>query len=69
MSKSKQARLACENSQFLHRLSMERCRSYVTHMRAILHMCEDSGEDITDALHQMIHVLDLELTHSLKKIG
>ncbi len=70
MSHTKRALAARDNSQFICRLSMERCRSTIAHMRAVLHVCEEgTGEDVAEALHQMIHVLDLELAHSLKKMG
>ena len=69
MSHTKRALAARDNRQFICRLSMERCRSTIAHMRAVLHVCEGTGEDVTEALHQMIHVLDLELANSLKKMG
>lgn len=69
MRKNERARLARDNSQFISRLSLERCRSYVTHMRAILHVCEETGEDVADALHHMMQALDMELDHHLQKIG
>lgn len=69
MSKSKQARLACENSQFIYRLSLERCRGYISHMQAILHICEETGDDVAEALHHMMQALDMELRHSMQKMG
>ena len=67
MSKSKQARLACENSQFLYRLSLERCRSYITHMQAALHVCGETSGEVRDALQHMMQALDMELRHNLQR--
>ncbi len=69
MSKTKQVRLACENSQFISRLSMERCRSYISHMQAILHMCEGTGDDVAETLQHMMQALDAELRWNLQNIG
>ncbi len=69
MSAHKRVGLARENSQFICRLSIERCRGYISHMQAILHMCEGTGEDVTDTLHHMMQTLDAELCLSLQKIG
>lgn len=69
MSKTRQARLACENSQFIHRLSIERCRGYVSHMQAILHVCEGTGGDVAETLQHMMQTLDAELRWNLQKNG
>ncbi|MFN3828024.1 MAG: hypothetical protein ACK4NR_10430 [Micavibrio sp.] len=65
MSSTKRAVAACSNSQFLTRLSIERCRAYVSHMQAVLHVCDIRGEDVTEALHQMMNMLDQELSQNL----
>ncbi len=69
MSQDKRARLAHENSQFISRLSIERCRGYISHMQAILHMCEGTGEDVAETLQHMMQTLDTELRWNLQKIG
>lgn len=69
MSKDKRVRLARENSQFISRLSIERCRGYISHMQAILHMCEGTGEDVAETLLHMMQTLDAELRWNLQKIG
>ena len=66
MSKGKRAQAAQNNSRFIYRLSMERCRSYISHMQAILHICEGTTDDVALALQQMMHMLDLEISHSLE---
>lgn len=66
MSKTKRAMAARDNSQFICRLSLERCKGYISHMQAILHVCDSKGEDVTEALHQVMHILDIELSHQLK---
>lgn len=66
MSHRKRALAARDNSQFICRLSLERCRRYVSHMQAVLHMCDGTGEDVAEALRHMMHSLDSELSHSLK---
>lgn len=67
MSKAERARLACENSQFISRLSIERCRGYVSHMQAILHVCDGAGEDVAETLHHMMQTLDAELRWNLQR--
>lgn len=62
-----------ENRQFLAQLSIERCRGYLSHMRAVLHVC-GTGAAVLDSsvqenLEQMINILDLELSGSLKSIA
>lgn len=69
MSKTERARLARDNSQFISRLSLERCRAYIAHMRAVLHVCEETGDDVAEALQHMMQALDTELHHHLQKIG
>ena len=69
MSKRKRALAARENSQFIHRLSMERCRAHINHMQAILYMGEGAGVDVAEALRQMMHVLDIELSHNLENMA
>lgn len=69
MSEIKRAALARANIQFAHRLSIERCRGYITHMQALLHVCEGAGEEVTEALQQVIVLLDLELSHNLKQLS
>jgi 16S rRNA (uracil1498-N3)-methyltransferase len=58
-----------ENSQFIYRLSMERCRAHINHMQAILYMGEGAGVDVAEALRQMMHVLDIELSHNLENMA
>ena len=69
MSRNKKALAASDNSQFIYRLSMERCRNYISHMQAVLHICEGTGDDVTETLSQMMHILDLEISHSLEVMG
>ena len=69
MSQRKRALAARETSQFICRLSMERCRHYVGHMQAVLHICEGTTEDVAETLQQMMHILDLEISHSLETMG
>lgn len=69
MSQYKRALAASDNSQFIYRLSMERCRNYINHMQAVLHICEGTGDDVAETLRQMMHMLDLEISHSLEVMG
>lgn len=69
MSQDKRARLARENSLFISRLSIERCRGYIAHMQAILHVCEGTGEDVAETLQHMMQTLDAELRWNLQNIG
>ncbi|QQG37068.1 MAG: hypothetical protein HYS17_04700 [Micavibrio aeruginosavorus] len=70
MSEIKRAVQARTNIQFAHRLSIERCRGYISHMQALLHVGEGvTGEELTEALQQVIILLDMELTHSLKQLS
>lgn len=57
------------NSRFVYRPSLQNCRNYVSHMQAILHVCQDSGEDMAKSLHQIMSVLDMELQHNLETMG
>ncbi len=67
MSKSKRAVAARENSQFLNRLAIERCRGYIHHAQAILHVCENVNEDVAEALQHLMQSLDLELRLNLQR--
>ena len=68
MSHYKRAKVARDNSQFIRRLSLERCRSYISHMQAVLHICDSRGEDVAEALCQIMQALDAELAHNLKAL-
>lgn len=73
MTNSKGARVALENRQFLCRLSIERCRTYLSHMQAILHVCDrpvpSLNHDIQENLEQMISILDMELNQNLSNLA
>lgn len=56
-----------ENHQFLNRLSIERCRAYISHAQAILHVCENVNEDVSEALQHLMQNLDLELRLNLQR--
>lgn len=67
MSKDKRAMAACENRQFLDRLSLERCRGYIQHAQAILHVCEPVNDDIAETLQHLMQSVDLELQLNLQR--
>lgn len=70
MSNTKRARLARHNNvQFAQQLSIERCQGYISHMQALLYVCEGAGEELTEALQQVIVLLDLELSYNLKRLS
>lgn len=59
-----------ERALFVSRLSLERCNIYLAHLSALLHIIEESGENILG--HDTIALLtglEKELSHSAKSLA
>ena len=60
------------NAILVSRLSIERCQSYLAHLHAIMHLCDDAmarDELVTESVINIMRTIESELAHSASALG